>query len=105
MKHGIPVDQTLPTINQALIKQANKHLLDSARAAIVHGEALARPVNRGPHATQLLCDHPARGIFPLPDFFQEPLSAQIMPRNIGRQQLALDQHLSSYTCVIGSDLP
>ncbi len=40
----VPVDQALVLVDQALAVQLDEHLDDGLRQALVHGEALARPV-------------------------------------------------------------
>ena len=42
----VPVDQPLVLVDQALVVERDEHLEDGARQALVHGEALARPVAR-----------------------------------------------------------
>jgi hypothetical protein len=44
MKHWIPVNQSLATVNEAFPIKSNKHMLDRLRESRVHGEAFARPV-------------------------------------------------------------
>ena len=44
-------------------------------------------------------------LFPLPDFFEEFLAAQVMTRNLLRVELALDHDLRGDAGVVGAGLP
>ena len=41
---GVPVDQPLVTIDQALLMHVDKHLADSVGQAFIHGKTLTRPI-------------------------------------------------------------
>ena len=46
MQFRIPIDQALSAIDQALVIQLDKGLLHGAGQTLVHGKALAAPVDR-----------------------------------------------------------
>ena len=79
-QHRVPVHQALAAIDEAVFVQADEEGAHRAREVVVHGEAFARPVERGAEAAQLLHDLSAGLVFPLPDFFGERLTAEVMPR-------------------------
>ena len=47
MAVGAPVDDAVPTVNQALFIELHKHLLDGMAAALIHGKALLFPIAGG----------------------------------------------------------
>ena len=52
----VPVDEPLVAVDQALVVELDEHLEDGPGQALVHGEALARPVAGGAEALQLVDD-------------------------------------------------
>ncbi len=105
MQLGVPIDQALVAINQALLVEIDEHLADRVRQAVIHGETLARPVRRGAQAAQLAGDGAARFAFPGPDALDELLATEIMTGQAFRGHLALDHHLRRDTGMIGAGLP
>ena len=86
--------------------QAHEDFLHGLVEAIVHGEALAAPVDAGAHATQLTRDVAAGLFLPLPDLVGEGFATQIMTRlAFFGGDLALHQHLRGDTGVVGAYLP
>ncbi len=71
----VPVDQAAVAVDQALAVERDEHLAHGTRQALVHGEALARPVERGADAAELPGDRAARFRLPLPDAVEERLAA------------------------------
>ena len=104
-QHRVPVHQALAAIDEAVFVQADEEGAHRAREVVVHGEALARPVERGAEAAQLLHDLSAGLGFPFPHFGGEGFTAEVMPRFALRVQLALDDHLCRDTGVVAARLP
>ncbi len=103
---GVPVDQPLVLVDEALAIKLDEDLEHRAREALVHGEALARPVARGPQPLQLIGDGAARFRLPGPHPLQELLTPERAPaRLLALHQLALDHHLGGDAGVIGAGLP
>ncbi len=102
---GVPVDQALAAVDQAVFMQAHEGFLDRFGQAVIHGEALAAPVDRRTQAADLTADVATGLILPFPDLFQELFAAQIMPVLALGLELALDQHLGCDTGVVGTWLP
>ena len=73
----VPVDQPLAVIDQALLVERDEDLEHGLRQALVHGEALARPVAGGAEALQLVEDRAAGFVLPLPDLVDEGLAAHV----------------------------
>ena len=73
---GVPVDQPVVLVDQAGLVEIDEHFQHGARQALVHGEALARPVARGAQPAQLAGDGAARIGLPLPDLGEELLAVQ-----------------------------
>ena len=102
----IPVHQPLVLVDQALAVQFDEHLDDRARQALVHREALARPVAGRAEPLQLVDDDAAALGLPLPDPLQELGAAEVAPaRLLPLHQLPLDHHLGRDPGVIGARLP
>ena len=102
---GVPVDQALAAVDQAVLVQAHEGFLDRFGEAVVHGEALARPVHGGAQAADLAGDGAAGLVLPLPDLLEELLAAQVMTGDALRGQLALHHHLGGDAGVVGTRLP
>ena len=79
-QYRVPVHQTFAAVNQAVFVQADEEGAHCAREVVIHGEAFARPVERGAKAAQLLHDLSAGLVFPLPDFFGKGFAAEVVPR-------------------------
>ena len=73
----VPVDQPLVLVDQALAIELDEHLEDGARQALVHGEALARPVAGGAEPLELVDDGAAALGLPRPDPLEEFLAAHL----------------------------
>src|SRR5450830_273130 len=102
---GVPVDQTLAAVDQAVFMQAHEGFFHGFRQTVVHGEALAAPIDGRAQATDLTADVAAGLILPFPDFFQEFLAAQVVTALAGGFELAFHQHLRGNTGVVGARLP
>src|SRR5690606_40954223 len=74
LQPAVPVDQALVLVDQAVAVQLDEHLAHRRGQALVHGEALARPVGRGAEAVQLPVDLAAGALLPGPDPLDELLA-------------------------------
>ena len=102
----VPVDQPLVLVDQPFAVQLDEHLHDRARQALVHGEALARPVAGRAEPLQLVDDDAAALGLPLPDPLEEFGAAHVAAaRLLPFHQLPLDHHLGRDAGVIGAGLP
>ena len=72
---GAPVDHPVAPVDQALVVQADEHLLDRVGAALVHGKPLPLPVTGGAQLFQLADDAAAVGVFPRPGALQKAVPA------------------------------
>ena len=102
---GVPVDQALAAVDQAVFVQAHERFFNRFREAVVHGEALAAPVHGRAEATDLTADVAAGLILPFPDFLEEFLAAQVVAILALGFELTLHQHLRGDTGVVGARLP
>jgi hypothetical protein len=102
----MPVHQPLGAVDQALLVERDEHFADSLAEALVHGEALARPVGGGAETLQLVEDGTAGLGLPLPYALEEFLTAHVAAaRLLPLGELALDDHLRGDAGVIGAGLP
>ena len=101
----IPVDQSLVAIDQALLVEVDEDLAHRRRQALVHGEALARPVRRGAEAAELIGDGAAGFLFPGPDSLDKAFAAEVVAGLAFFGKLAFDHHLGGDTGMIGTRLP
>src|SRR6185503_5909153 len=76
-QYRVPVHQALAAIDETFFVQAHEYLSDRARQGRVHGEDVARPVDRVAEAAHLARDGAARLLLPLPDAFEEFLAAEV----------------------------
>src|SRR3546814_1980703 len=72
----VPVDEALVAIEQALVVKLDEHLDDGGGKALVHREALVRPVARRAQAAELPGDLAARLRLPFPDMLEKRLAAR-----------------------------
>ena len=72
---GAPVDHAVAAVDQSLVVQAHEHFLDSLRAALVHGKALALPVAAAAQLLQLADDAVAVLGLPCPGALQKTVAA------------------------------
>ena len=63
---GVPIDQPLVAIQQALVEQRHEHPGDGLVEAFVHGEAFVGPIAAGAQSAQLLRDGAAAAFLPRP---------------------------------------
>ena len=102
----VPVHQALAAIDQLLFMEAHEDFLNRFIEAVVHGEALAAPVDAGAHAAQLSGNVAAGLLLPLPHFIDERFAAEVMAgfAFLGGN-FTLHQHLRGDTGVVGAYLP
>jgi len=101
----VPVHQPFAAVDEAFAVEPHEYFGDGLRQAFVHGEALAAPVGRGAETAHLAGDGGAGMFFPVPDFFQEFLAAEVVARDALRVELALDHDLRRDAGVVGAGLP
>src|SRR5262249_30013653 len=70
-----PVDEAARLVDEALLVQAHEALAHRARVALVHGEPIARPVEREADRLPLLGDAVAVPLLPRPHAADELLAA------------------------------
>ena len=105
VQHGIPVDQALAAVDEPLVVEANEHGPDGFGETLVHGEPLARPVQRRAHAFQLAADRLPGMLLPLPDFLDELFAPETVARLAQGIQLALHDHLRGDPGMVRAGLP
>ena len=83
-----------------------KNFKNGPRQALVHGEALARPVAGGAQPLELIDDGAAALGLPFPHALEEGLAAHLAAALLlPLHQLALDHHLGGDAGVVGARLP
>ena len=103
---GVPIDEALVLVDQAVAIKLDEHLHHRARQPFVHGEALARPVAGGAEPLELADDGAAGFRLPFPDALDERLAAHFAAaRLLALHQLALDHGLRGDAGVVGAGLP
>ena len=73
-----PVDDALGAVDQPVVVEPLEDRLDGAGQALVHGEALAAPVDAVAEAAHLAEDRAAGLGLPLPDPLDERLAAEVV---------------------------
>ena len=104
-QHRIPVDEALAAVDQAFLVQPHEHLDHGPRDARIHGESVARPVDRVAEAAHLGVDRAARLLFPSPHALEEGFAREVGALDALRVELPLDQHLRGDARVVGPRLP
>ena len=100
-----PVGNACPLIDKPLLIQADKNLPDSPGAALVHGETLPVPIQRGTQGTQLAHDAAAELFLPLPYTLQELLPAQLVAVGAFLPESPLHLGLGSDTGMVAARHP
>ena len=101
----VPVHQPAVAIDQTLAVQRDEHLAHRLGQPLVHGEAFARPVQRGAEAAQLAGDGAAGLRLPLPHPVKEPLAPERLAAAALLGQQALHHHLGGDAGMVGAGLP
>ena len=102
---GVPVHEPLGAIEQLALVELDEDLDDGLREALVHGEALVRPVAGRAEAAELAGDRAARLRLPLPDMLEEGLAADLGALDPLALEVALDDHLRRDPGMVGADHP
>ena len=84
------VDEEIVAVDQPLVVEGDEDLLDGPAEARVHGEALARPVERGAELLELAGDDAAVLRLPVPGDAEELLAADLLPGQALLGQALLD---------------
>ena len=71
MQSAAPVDQSVLSVDQTLLKQPHKSFLHSCNQVVIHGESQAIPVHADAHAPHLAKDLATVRLHPGEDLFQE----------------------------------
>ncbi len=100
-----PVDDALGAVDQLVVEELLEDGLDRLRQALVHGEALARPVDAVSEPAHLAGDLAAGLRLPLPDPLDELLAAQVVAGLALLGELALDHVLGGDAGVVHTGLP
>ncbi len=100
-----PVDEAAAAIDQPVPVQPDKHLSDSLRQPLVHGEAFPLPVAGAAEAFQLVDDGGAVFFLPLPDAPDELLAAELVAVQPLVRDGALDDVLRRDAGVIAARHP
>ncbi len=100
-----PVDDALGAVDHPVVEQVLEDRLDGLGEALVHGEALTRPVQARAEAAQLAEDATAVLLLPLPGPLDERLTADVVPRLTLFGELLLDLVLGGDTGVVHARQP
>ena len=102
----IPIDQTLPLEDVALLVKLDEDLQDGIVEPGIHRETVSRPIAGRSEPLQLVDDRAAGTLFPLPDLLEEFLSAQLPARrHSGLRQRTLNHHLGRDSGMVLARLP
>jgi hypothetical protein len=104
-QHRVPVHQPLAAVDQALLVERDEGVGDDGREPLVHGEVLVLPGHRVAHAAHLPGDGGAAGLLPVPDLGDEVLAPEVVARQAGFLELALDDDLGGDAGVVGARHP
>ena len=102
---GIPVDQTLVTIDQAVAVHLDKYLDDGMGQAVIQGEPVSLPVRGCAKSAHLALDRAAGFRLPLPHSLEERLASHVTPVDILCGKLAFNDHLCGDAGMILAWLP
>ena len=105
LQHRIPVHEPLAAVDQTFVMQAYEHLGDGARETLVHGETVARPIDRGAKPAHLTCDGATGLAFPLPDPLDESFPTETCAGQAFSLEPPLHDHLRGDTGMVGAWLP
>ncbi len=105
MQFRVPVHQALAAIDQFFIVEADKHFGYSFGQPFIHGETFPGPVHGGAKPAHLSCNGITALFFPLPDFIDKLVTAQIMFTQAFPLQLSFNNHLGGNTGMVGTNLP
>ncbi len=101
----VPVHQPAVAVDETLAIQGDKLLPHRLRQPLVHGEPLARPIERGAEPAELAGDGAARLRLPLPDSIQKRLASEGLARCLLFGEQPLHHHLGGDAGMVGARLP
>ncbi len=103
---GVPIDQPLVLVDEALAVERDEHFHHRARQPLVHGEAFARPIAGGAEPLQLADDGAAGLRLPFPHALDESFAPHLAAAGLSAfHQLPLDHGLRCDAGVVGARLP
>src|SRR3954464_833633 len=105
LRAGVPVDEVVVAVDEALAVQGDEDLQHRLRVAGVEREALVVVVERRAEALELLDDLPAVLLAPLPDARDERLAAERLAARALRLEQLLDLLLRRDPGVVGAEDP
>jgi hypothetical protein len=100
-----PVDDPLGTVDEPVVVQPLEDRQDRTREPLVHGEALAAPVDAVPEPPHLVKDLPAVLVLPGPHALDEGIPTQVVAGLALVGELALDDVLGGDAGVVHAGLP
>ncbi len=100
-----PVHDVVAAIDQPFFIEPHESFAHRARELLVHGEVLARPVDRIAQPLHLLEDVAAVVLLPLPDALEEGFAAHVAAVFAFAGKLALHHHLGGDAGVVGAGQP
>ena len=74
---GVPVHHAQAAVDEAFVVEVNKHLDDTLRAFLVHGEGRAVPVAAGTQAAKLLQNDASVFVGPVPGMLKKLLAGEV----------------------------
>ena len=77
---GVPVHEAAVAVDQLFGVEGDEDAADGLAQAVVHGETLAWPIERGAEAAELGGDSAAGLSLPLPDAIDECLASEDLAR-------------------------
>ena len=102
---GAPVDDTLATVDQAVVVPVAEDLTHGLGVILVHGEALVVEVDGAAHALDLLDDDAAVLVGPVPAGVDKLIAANLQAADALALEFLVDLGLRGDTGVIGAQHP
>src|SRR5262249_30192226 len=103
---AVPIDQTIPTKNQAVLEHPEERPAHRSRADVVHSEALPIPVTRAAHRLLLADDTLLILLLPFPDALYQTVASNIVAGlALQLQEALLDDCLRRNPCVVRTRHP
>ena len=106
LQEGVPVDQPLASVDQAVAEELEERTADGSRANVVECEPHASPIAACSEHFLLADDPLFELVFPFPDAFDERLAADVVSRQLFFfEHSPLDDRLRGDAGVIGAGHP
>ena len=102
---GVPVDDVVVAVDQALLVERREDAIDGSDVPLVEREALALVVAGGPQALVLLDDLRAVLLLPAPDALDERVATDVVSRDPLVAELALHHRLGGDARVVDPQRP